>query len=463
MSTNNFNFVGRVRVGQPDSSLAALFQLTGDSNSAAEIQQWQFSADNAAPSHDYRKARGTYAAPADAQIGDRVVDMRAVPLSGTAMAAALYTAALRAYVDGPGPLVSGQRPPTRWGIETALQNQAPREVVFISSDPFVGISDGLFTATERPAAHLHILGQTGDVHLHIEKVSADDDPPLLEGFKARGTVAARANVTNGDKVLRLAGFARSTTYQDSAWIQFGVDAAVVAGQAPASTIEFFTNANNVAPTLQGRLNSAGYLVFGVGAAALATGASIFPTDHHIIASDDGEVARHLCLQRAATGNGPNITFRRQRGDFTTPANVVDGDRIIRVTGQAYSGATGYWDTARIETEVDGAVVDNQRPGSIIRFFANNPNGAVNEHLRLLGNGVFEVAPNDAATAGGNVTDAITFGTSPGVLGIYFGSGAPTISAGQGSLYLRTDGSSTITRAYINTNGGTTWTPLTTVA
>ena len=44
-----------------------------------------------------------------------------------------------------------------------------------------------------------------------------------------------------------------------------------------------------------------------------------------------------------------------------------------------------------------------------------------------------------------------------------GSGAPTLAAPQGSLYLRTDGSSTSTRAYINTNGSTTWTAITTAA
>jgi len=49
------------------------------------------------------------------------------------------------------------------------------------------------------------------------------------------------------------------------------------------------------------------------------------------------------------------------------------------------------------------------------------------------------------------------------MGIYFGSGVPTVAAAQGSLYLRSDGSTTSTRAYINTNGSTTWTALTTAA
>lgn len=48
-------------------------------------------------------------------------------------------------------------------------------------------------------------------------------------------------------------------------------------------------------------------------------------------------------------------------------------------------------------------------------------------------------------------------------GVFFGSGAPSLSAAKGSLYLRSDGSGTTDRAYINTNGSTTWTALTTVA
>jgi hypothetical protein len=44
-----------------------------------------------------------------------------------------------------------------------------------------------------------------------------------------------------------------------------------------------------------------------------------------------------------------------------------------------------------------------------------------------------------------------------------GSGAPTLAAPQGALYLRTDGSSTSTRAYINPNGSTGWTNLVTAA
>ena len=81
---------------------------------------------------------------------------------------------------------------------------------------------------------------------------------------------------------------------------------------------------------------------------------------------------------------------------------------------------------------------------------------------------------DSVAATGNVTaDSGTAPVAGGMaaflmsstagLGIYVGSGAPTISAAQGSIYLRTDGSSTSTRLYVNTNGSTTWTNVTTAA
>ena len=44
-----------------------------------------------------------------------------------------------------------------------------------------------------------------------------------------------------------------------------------------------------------------------------------------------------------------------------------------------------------------------------------------------------------------------------------GTGAPTFSAPQGSFYLRTDGSSSSTRAYINSDGATTWVAVTTAS
>lgn len=86
------------------------------------------------------------------------------------------------------------------------------------------------------------------------------------------------------------------------------------------------------------------------------------------------------------------------------------------------------------------------------------------------NGALDVFGNQTITGGnllltnGDVTVAnnrvFRFN---GALVISAGTGDPNgvVNASQGSLYLRTDGSGTANRAYINTDGLTTWTAITT--
>lgn len=75
---------------------------------------------------------------------------------------------------------------------------------------------------------------------------------------------------------------------------------------------------------------------------------------------------------------------------------------------------------------------------------------------------FRASNGAAIAAGGTVDQGLFVSATPG-FGIYFGSGAPTITAIKGSMYLRSDGSGPGDRAYINTDGSTTWTAIVTVA
>lgn len=75
-------------------------------------------------------------------------------------------------------------------------------------------------------------------------------------------------------------------------------------------------------------------------------------------------------------------------------------------------------------------------------------------------GEVNLARGRATTAGG--ADAINIGASAAIK-VLWGSGAPSATAPQGSLYLRTDGSSTSTRMYVNTDGAGTWASCTTSA
>lgn len=96
----------------------------------------------------------------------------------------------------------------------------------------------------------------------------------------------------------------------------------------------------------------------------------------------------------------------------------------------------------------------------IRFVVSGESTG-DEKVRIDQTGMI-VMPVTAVPAGGTAATGLRF-SSTANLGIFFGSGVPTLSAAQGSLYMRTDGSTTSTRMYINTNGTTGWTAVTTAS
>lgn len=95
---------------------------------------------------------------------------------------------------------------------------------------------------------------------------------------------------------------------------------------------------------------------------------------------------------------------------------------------------------------------------------NAISSGTNEPLQFNGKGSGNVVVQAATAtpASGSSTAALLFGTTA-AFGIYYGSGAPTVTAAQGSIYIRSDGSSTSTRLYVNTTGSTTWTNFTSAA
>lgn len=155
----------------------------------------------------------------------------------------------------------------------------------------------------------------------------------------------------------------------------------------------------------------------------------------------------------AAGTSGTINSLCATDVLTTPAGVfqIYGTQAIQGANAGIDGA--FANVMRLYNNFSGGTTQ------IV-----NPNGNVNFYVG--GNDVMDVdstgpafRPDVSTTAGGHVFASVGNGSA---LGLYWGSGAPTISAPQGSLYLRTDGSSG-TRAYINTNGSTGWTGITTAA
>jgi len=86
--------------------------------------------------------------------------------------------------------------------------------------------------------------------------------------------------------------------------------------------------------------------------------------------------------------------------------------------------------------------------------------AVSNGVNPIFSGIITSAAGTGIVAGG--AEVLDLGTS-GMPNIYVGSGLPTMTAPRGSLYLRTDGSSTTTRLYVNTTGLAVWTNFTSAA
>lgn len=143
------------------------------------------------------------------------------------------------------------------------------------------------------------------------------------------------------------------------------------------------------------------------------------------------------------------------------AGATIGSNALAVTGTA---------------AISGAIT----AGGLILASGNNVAWNADSNLSRVSAGVVGVGTGAAASVAGSV-QALQYTAAPGTgipaggsntfgfkatsatnFGLFFGSGAPSLAAAQGSLYLRSDGSTVATRGYINTDGNTTWTPITTV-
>jgi hypothetical protein len=147
--------------------------------------------------------------------------------------------------------------------------------------------------------------------------------------------------------------------------------------------------------------------------------------------------------------------------YNSASNHVDNKVLFGLQADTTAGRN----TAFAFSVKFSDVTDATRTTTMSMLAANN--GSTTTAASLVGinwsyPGVVTVGSTTATPAGGSTAVRLVFGTTSG-FGIYVGSGAPTVSAAQGSLYLRSDGSSTSTRLYVNTNGSTTWTNVTTAA
>ena len=175
---------------------------------------------------------------------------------------------------------------------------------------------------------------------------------------------------------------------------------------------------------------------------------------------------------SATGNmqGGNL---RTAGLISATGNITGGNVLggANVNATLFTGTTvsvtgnvtgGNINTAGLVSATANVQGGNIRSVGLASITGNITGGNIlsSAVLSAVGNAV--VLSGTAVPAGGTTGAGYMF-SSTANFGVFFGSGVPTLSAAKGSLYLRTDGTTTNDRMYVNTNGSTTWTAVTTVA
>lgn len=150
-----------------------------------------------------------------------------------------------------------------------------------------------------------------------------------------------------------------------------------------------------------------------------------------------------------------VGFQRANTSVGSPSALLDGNPIMQL--QSFGrGATGYSGGRALFQSTAAENWSDTAQGTYFSFNTTPlTTTSSTERFRVDGLGV-AVGLSTAVPAGGTAGFGYRI-TSTANLGIFVGSGVPTLAAAQGSLYVRTDGSSIATRLYVNTDGGTTWT------
>ena len=175
------------------------------------------------------------------------------------------------------------------------------------------------------------------------------------------------------------------------------------------------------------------------------------------------ITSNLTSNGNATINGfisANGNITTSTGLISAPGNVTGGNLltsgIISATGNLTCGfinATG-------NVSLTGNVIAGNLTTSTGAMVAvGNIKGG-----NLLTDGSVSALTETTIPPGGSAGKGYLFGTTYTTnFGVFFGSGVPTLAAAKGSLYLRSDGSTTNDRMYVNTNGSTVWTAVITAA
>jgi hypothetical protein len=340
-----------------------------------------------------------------------------------------------------------------------------------------------------------VLGVTGNVTADVASIQSSAGGQVLNSTSTsvawtttptlgvpgatRGTLTMAGNAS-GSQVWQPAATTAGTITWPSGTVDFSSTGGASQVIKQASTGGIFTVGQLAASDLSNGTTGSGSVV--LAAAPGLTGAVT-----HSFASSAGSgtvVGFTGNVSRTTTsGNTDNtIGFQYNATDSgtTSPNSFVAFRMLTTLSNSNNTSAFNIGMQIAAQVTANASALDGILSGLAVfagaltswrAFHASAPSGTVmNKYAFLADAGAGNIEAGDsvvsrnltAIPSGGTAGAGFMF-SSTANFGIFFGSGAPTLSAAKGSLYLRSDGSATNDRAYINTNGSTSWTALTTAS
>lgn len=285
-------------------------------------------------------------------------------------------------------------------------------------------------------------------------------PSVQFSRSTSGTIGTRGVITPIGTSLGMivAAGDDGVNFIEAARIEFELDATAGVNDMPGR-MQFFTTPDGSPTTVERmRINNAGEIGIGPNVATTAqtlrVGKSITGATTAYGVASQATIAADVTTSALMFSSFPATAASA----FTlTDIRHFDAAQGTIGAGSAVTNQYGF----RAASSLTGAT-NNYAFYSNIAAASNRWNfyGAGTARSLLIGD--LTVFGGTAIPAGGTIGTGIMV-SSTANFGIFFGSGAPGLSAAKGSLYLRSDGSGVNDRMYVNTDGTTTWTAVVTVA
>ena len=298
-------------------------------------------------------------------------------------------------------------------------------------------------------------------------------------LRTTGQVSATGNITGGN--LNAAGLSLSSNIVSALNVTSNISGGNVTTPGLISATGNVTGGNLItsAAILAASVSASGNVTGGNLSTAGQVSATGNITGNYLLGN--GSQLTGISSLTAISAGTTNMTVNGSGGNISATIGGTSNVAVFASTGINVLGtvsASGNITGSNINTGAQVVATGNITGGNIntgaqVVATGNITGGNINTGAQVVATGNITggnlrtagqllAASATSIAAGGSQSLGLEFSTTAD-FGIFFGSGAPTISAAKGSLYLRSDGSTTNDRMYVNTDGGTTWTAVITAA